>query len=295
MSVDKTQVTTVNPTIAILPRDLILKIFEMVPPLNIKRFGRTCLGYHRLVQDYENSPAYTSVLICNALDHFAAVLVMTHARCNRGDIPLLKANAEAYSLQVAAVLASCPAKPISDWSMTHRLWFLYPAASMTDWSDAPFALEWCARHERNILGIKPPAPRHELLALLRDNASDQLMVLEEREVARNLEIRNSLGFAPQVRRRQNLCVTFMIAVRAASNICSSEWYPNSYGLYGPRTRPSIKVKLSQLRAVANSLCEQSLPAEDQAWLYLAGLGKNNKRSPKKLLSEFDCRRGGHGK
>jgi hypothetical protein len=292
MSVDKTQVTTDNPTIAILPPDLILKLFEWVPHLNIKRFGRTSLGYHKLVQDYENSPAYTSLLICNALDHFAAVLVMTHARCNKGDITLLKANAEAYSLQVAAVLASCPAKPISDWSMVHRLWFLYPAASMADWLDAPYALEWCARHERTILGIKPPAPRHELLALLHNNASDQLMVLEEKEVARSLAIRNSLGFAPQVQRTQNLCVTFLIAVRAASNICSSEWHPNSYELCGPRIRPSIKIKLSQLRAVANSLCEQVLPLEDQAWLYLAGLGKNNKRAPKKLLSEFDCRRGG---
>ena len=293
----KTQVGA-EPTITQLPPELIQKILGWASPRSIKQFSQTCRGYRESVQDYEGSPGYAGLLVSYALEQFTAGLVTTHARCSKDDPALLTAKATAYAQHVAAILAGCPDKPISDWNMVNYLQCLYPAACLPDWPAAPYALEWCARRERAILGVKRLGPRHELLALLCEDAPERLTALKSGYGSKRPTVIESgkhppaledpLGFTARARRRSRPRVTFTIAVMASSIICSSEWYP---GMHGLQARPPISIKLSLLRVAANLLCQNELPAEDQAWLYLAGLGKNNKRSPKKLLGKFDSRSG----
>lgn len=302
-----------KPTITVLPVELILNILEWVGPRTVKRFGQTCREYREIARYYESTSDYATSLVRYALARFAAILVETHTRCCEGGPALLLAKAETYAQHVAATLAGCPVKPLADWKKVECLRLLYPVATgLPYWPFAPYALEWCARHERDLLGVSKLGPRHELLALLSPDALERLAVMaaeiewgpgktyavtaaaacstvtpETLTVVRdvvNCLAASAISSACRCRGPGGR-VTFAVAMMAATTTRLSGWSPD---MDGPRARPLMKDRLSGLRAAAGALRESKLPEEDRAWLDLAGLGE---RSPGKLLNEFDCRSG----
>lgn len=305
-----------KPTITVLSVELILNILEWVGPRTVKRFGQTCREYREIARYHESTSDYATSLVRYALARFAAILVKTHTRCGKGDPALLLAKAETYAQHVAATLAGCPVKPLADWKKVECLRLLYPVATgLPDWPFAPYALEWCARHERDLLGVSKLGPRHELLALLSPDALERLAVMAAeiewgpgktyavtvaaacstvtpetltvvREVV-NCLAASAISSACRCRGPGGR-VTFAVAMMATTTARLSGWSPDTDG---PRARPLMKDRLSGLRAAAGALRESKLPEEDRAWLDLAGLGEDNKRSPKKLLNEFDCQSG----
>ena len=309
-----------KPSITVLSVELILAILEWVGPRTVKRFGQTCREYREIARYHESTTFYASSLVRYTLERFATILVETHSRCTEGAPEVLRAKAESYAQHVAATLAGCPAKPLSDWKKAECLRLLYPAATgLPDWPFAPYALEWCARHERDVLGVSKLGPRHELLALLSADAIGRLAALAQESewsvgktyavtaaAACSTVVPETLTVTREVVERLALAaissacrcrgpggrVAFTIATMAATTTRLAGWTPdNTYNTYSSRGRPPMKDRLAGLRTAASTLRESKLPEEDRAWLELTGLGEDSKRTPKKLLSEFDCRSG----
>lgn len=274
-----------------LSDELVMKIFEWVGPRTVKRFGQTSRWCRAIVREYEVTAIYASTLVHRVLARFTNIIVSTTTReivVKKDDFARLTAAAEVHARHVAATLAGCPAaKPLSAWNRIECLQLLYPAATgLPDSTFAPYALEWCARHERDILGKGALGGRRDLEALLSADALWRLAAMRgvsERAVVR-LVIDNLTVAA-----RTSSCrcheaagqVAEMVIMMAAVSACITGWDSD------PPLPPLMKDRLSALGKVATIFCPSKLLSEDRAWLKLAGLGKESgARSPHKLLGEF---------
>ena len=274
-----------------LSDELVMKIFEWVGPRTVKRFGQTSRWCRAIVREYEVTAIYASTLVHRVLAQFTNIIVSTTTResvVKKDDFARLTAAAEVHARHVAATLAGCPAaKPLSAWNRIECLQLLYPAATgLPDSTFAPYALEWCARHERDILGKGALGGRRDLEALLSADALWRLAAMRgvsERAVVR-LVIDNLTVAA-----RTSSCrcheaagqVAETVIMMAAVSACMTGWDSD------PPLPPLMKDRLSALGKAATIFCPSKLLSEDRAWLKLAGLGKESgARSPHKLLGEF---------
>jgi hypothetical protein len=171
-------------SITALPVDNILTILEMVGPRTVIRLGNTCRGYRDAAVCYKSTPSYARMLVREAVKHLNIVLSRIHSECGKADI--LTPKIATHASRIADLLAEGPrAKALPDWSRAECLRILYPCVfgfatwSFTDWRFAPYALEWCALHEAEVLREEagaaaqrcpPSGPRLDLLELLRRDA-----------------------------------------------------------------------------------------------------------------------------
>jgi hypothetical protein len=152
-----------------LPDELIALIIEWMNPHTLRRFGLTCRRFYGLVQYYMGTTRYPAWLARSMLLHCSR-----RYYCRR-----YGPTAEVKNC-VAEALTGRPATSFADWGMAEYLRLLYPGAlGLPDWWYALYALEWCARHERDILGAGG-GPRHEILALLYPNSIERLVMMTKR-------------------------------------------------------------------------------------------------------------------
>ena len=274
--------------------ELFISIFEWVGPRTVKRFGQTSRGCRAIVREYERTAIYASTLVRRVLARFAAIIESATLRASvvkKEDLVRLTAAAEVHARHVAATLAGCPAaKPISAWNRLECLQLLYPVATgLPDSSFAPYALEWCARHERDILGKGALGPRHDLEALLSADALWRLAAM--RGVPERAVVRLVVDHLAETARVSSCrCheaagqVAETVIMMAAVSACMAGWASDPPL---PPSPPLMMDRLSALGKAAAIFCPSKLLSEDRAWLKLAGLGKENgARSPRKLLAEF---------
>lgn len=295
METDAVPADAKQPSVTALPAELVQKILELVGPRTVKRFGQTCRRYHKIARNYESSLIYAGSFVHRALARFTTILLEAHIRRNRGGCysDHFMAKAMAYVLHVATILAGCPERPISSWEGVNYLRFLYRVAlNLTDWSFAPYALEWCARHERDILGVSKMGPRPEILALLSNNAVGQLAAMthvsEKTLILQTHDIFTSSVFSLACRCHEaGGRVTFRIAsIAATTAYLLIRRHPN---MPAP-TRTMMDIRLSAVCTAAHTFCESRLRKEDLAWLQLTGLSKSSiTQTPKYLLEKFNYR------
>ena len=261
-----------------LEPELILIILAGVDPQTVKRFGQTCRTFQAVVVFYESTGPYAASLVRFVTAEFASILVGAHRRCLGGCL----AHAVVYAQHVAAALAGRPPWAPLSWEKAECLRLFYPVAlGLPDWPSAPYALEWCARHERDIIGGGVSGARHELLALLSPDALRRLAALvpggaaagaDSTTVHKNiLRLVRAAAFNHGGRR-----VPFVAAV-AATAACSGA------------VPSTVEDRMTGLRVAACALHGCCLLSDgDRRWLDLTGCNGNPKRSPKVLLSIFDC-------
>jgi hypothetical protein len=270
-----------------LEPELLLAILAGVDPRAVKMFGRTCRDFRGVVAFYERTGDYAASLVRFVTEGFTSILVGAHYRCAGG----ILAAARAYAQHMAAALAGRPLGAPPAWDKAEYLRLLYPVAlCLPDWPCAPYALEWCARHEHEIVGGGVSGPRHELLALLSADALGRLATLVLGGAA-DVDVDGSVAatdandskemhkkvlrvmMAAAARRGHRVP---MVAAAAATIACSGA------------ASSAVEERLTGLRVAACALRGCKLSEADRHWLDLTGVSGNPKRSPRVMLSAFDC-------
>lgn len=256
-----------------LEPELILAVLAGVDPRAVKLFGQTCRVFREAAAFYESTGDYAASLVRLVTAEFASALGGAHRRCAP------QGGTGAYAQHIAAVLAGRPPGAPPAWGKAECLRLLYPVAlGLPDWPCAPYALEWCARHEYEVFGQLVPGPRRELLALLSADALGRLasLVLGDGDGANTklvhkkiLRVVLAAAFDRGGRR-----VPF-VAAAAATVACSG-------------VASSARDRLTGLRVAACALRGCRLSGGDRHWLDLTGVSGDPKRSPKLMLSMFDC-------
>jgi hypothetical protein len=156
----------------------------MLDPLDIERFSLACRRFYALAQHYMSTTPYAALLARSMLMHCTVnVSELRHRRgCCRGycwcryDFAALT---QAVERRVVAALTGRARPTLDGWEKVDYFRILYPgAAQLPRWPLATHALEWCARHERDILWMDE-GPRREILALLYPDATSSLRDLAE--------------------------------------------------------------------------------------------------------------------
>ena len=260
-----------------LEPELLLAILAGVDPRAVKMFGRTCRDFRGVVAFYEKTGDYAASLVRFVTEGFTSILAEAHRRCAGGVL----AAARAYAQQMAAALAGRPPGAPPAWDRAECLRLLYPVAlGLPDCPEAPYALEWCARHEHEIIGGDVSGPRHELLALLSADALGRLAALvlgdaggvsDAKKAMHNRILQVVLAAAARGGQRVSL-----LAAVAATAACSGA------------AASAVGDRMTGLRIAACALRDCKLSAADRRWLDLTGASGNPKRSPKVMLAAFDC-------
>ena len=258
-------------TVAALEPELILAVLAGVDPRTVKLFGQTCRDFRAAAAFYESTGGYAASLVRFVTAGFASALAGAHRRCAPGG------DAGGYAQHIAAVLAGRPPGAPPAWEKAECLRLLYPVAlGLPDWPCAPYALEWCARHEHEAFGGVVAGPRRELLALLSADALGRLAALltggdSVDSITHKKILRLVLAAAFD---RGGQRVPF-VAAAAATVACVG-------------AAASVQDRLTGLRVAACALRGCRLSEGDRHWLDLTGVNGDPKRSPKLMLSAFDC-------
>ena len=273
-----------------LEPELLLAILAGVDPCAVKMFGRTCRDFRGVVAFYEKTGEYAASLVRFVTEGFTSILVGAHYRCAGGVL----AAARAYAQHMAAALAGRPPGAPPAWDRAECLRLLYPVAlGLPDWPCAPYALEWCARHEHEIIGGDVTGPRHELLALLSADALGRLatLVMGAGTDATDADVDGGVNAAgandSKEMHKKVLRIMMaaaarrghrapMVAAAAAAIACSGA------------ASSAVEERLTGLRVAACALRGCKLSEADRHWLDLIGVSGNPKRSPRVMLSAFDC-------
>jgi hypothetical protein len=136
-------------------------------PRSLKQLCRTCHALARFCSNFFDSDRYPCALVAGVLSHLTRKLTAGWAVFS-GETP------PAHRAALVLATMSGSSEDTGRWSRREMLFCLYPSAfHLSDWALAPYALEWCARNEQQILGTGSHV-RHELLALLHPKALEQL-------------------------------------------------------------------------------------------------------------------------
>ena len=283
-------------TMAGLADDILIAILGWAGNRATKQLGQTRREFRAITRRYEDTKLYAVYLARSAADFFIAHVVSKHGRCT-GDIEV---KAAAHAALTAANLAGrqpSSLKPFPTWGGGDLLRLLYPTAMcMERWADAPYALEWCARQERTLLG-GGLAPRGEILAILHSNALSQLAAHAERggrptghTLANEVDsvctaIINYQTFKDARSSVASIARTMMLEVKIggdgifmAAVIAAAE-----ARLEGPY---SAGLCITKLREALRLISDIAFP-EDRAWLHLVGLG--GRQSLESMLDAYHCR------
>ena len=282
-------------SVADLEPELILAILAGVDPRAVKMFGRTCRVFRGVVAFYERTGDYATSLVRFVTEGFTSILAEAHRRCAGG----ILAAAGTYAQQMAAALAGRPPGAPPAWDRAECLRLLYPVAlGLPDCPEAPYALEWCARHEHEITGGDVLGPRHELLALLSADPLGRLAALVLGDaggvadggaggVADGGVADGVGGDAKKAMHNRILQVVLAAAGRRGQRVPLLAAVAATAACSGAAAS-AVGDRMTGLRIAACALRDCKLSAADRRWLDLTGASGNPKRSPKVMLGAFDC-------
>lgn len=284
--------------IAALPFEGIAAILEWLGPRSLKRFGATCRSYLQASQWFFGQPEYSLMLVRSARARLTSTLVDGHRECHGGNEDELRAKADRFAATVAATLSMHTHG--AGWTPPHSLQFLYPMAVTAhhDWPLAPYALEWCAFFERKILtGGRDLTPRGEILALLHKDSLDRLAAAAK-----------CMGWDMGVTLATTAAAACSTVTPATERTVIAVMHKLAKAAVASATDGQLVFCLAALAAIDGRLsapgCHRqgawtslwkvalkiSRPNDD-AWFRLAGMA-GEKRSPAKLMGEFNCHTGG---
>jgi hypothetical protein len=281
-----------------------LHILEWVGPRTVLRFSSTCRSYRALGRDAVLSVGYGQRLAKHAIRHFLSGLVSGHRDCARASPATLRATAESYVTHVVTTLAECSSDNPDKWELANLIKFLYPVAINLcgDWVMAPYALEWCARLENEVLYGVQNAPREEILALF--NSTTALEKLAAIASQRNqpaclafAKVSNAacatlssvtlqatmctIRFYTQIATTVTSDVMLCMAISAVSNVRCAQFTGNI-------GTTSMHLTIRSVLTSSGAICKLHMSAANARWFTLAGVDRNSLRNPAQLLSEFNC-------
>jgi hypothetical protein len=156
-----------------LHRDVLLALTDCLGPRSLKRLSSACHYLLNLYGELEATGRYPRLLATGAIYHLEGEALR---RDPEPDSQARRAAVREFVRTVTAILSGSR-DDLGAWTQAHLLSFLYPASiHLAGWALGRYALEWCARNERSILGGRPE-PREELLALLYPDAMERLAAL----------------------------------------------------------------------------------------------------------------------
>jgi hypothetical protein len=286
-----------------LPDELITYIFQWLDPRTIKWLGLMCRRLYELAQRFIRTAAYTAMLARSMLTHCAKCMIeVNHDRHCRPDRCLCRIDAITQRTESQLIVGLTGHKGLSfaGWVRVDYLRLLYPGATqLYDWPLASHALEWCARHERDILGTGGE-PRHEILAVFHRDVFARLLDLSRNFAAQNEMFKQTVQsvlmrdvkftdeWYVSVRREVFLaaagsddCVAFAIVVVMAvtsAALCG--------GAHDSLFKQSVMCELSKLPPVYDESFRNKFSETDNAWLALAGFVES--RNVRHLINNFKC-------
>jgi hypothetical protein len=289
-----------------LPDELLFYIFGMLHPIDIKRL---CLvmnhKFNEIVHRYMSTRRYAAWLARSMLTYCVASIISKHLkyRCRCGGALDAALGVERHIVATLTGRADLPFAgfkgradlPLAGWKRVDYLRLLYPGATQLPyWPLATHALEWCARHERDILGVGG-GPRREILALLRRNA-----ILELGKLAgpmsgndnvfryRAVVLVGATSLMPNA--TVEGCIRAVVHESVRVDGCGVLAIAMAAAVYTYRRcrRSSVgyaRVMHEELFKVQDSIWHLTLPASSEDWLDLAGYSE--KRGLSELLSFYE--------
>jgi hypothetical protein len=286
-----------------LPDELLFCIFRR---LNISVIRRLCLvknrGLYASVQKFMGTTIYAAWLARSMLSYCSRTIQIVHNGVYFYSVEYCdcKFSAQAAEDYIAIALTGRPAGSLAGWAKADYLRLLYPGATqLPHWPHALHALEWCARHERDILGTDG-GPRREILALLRPDVIARLESLAENFASQNEEFKILVQMALRhVGGREcgpiDLYIDSIMSSTANSNDCgvfanvvvlAIAAVERRRGACDSLFREVMQNELSKLLHNCRETYRNKFSESDKAWLALAGFVEL--RNMHRLLNTYEC-------